>query len=52
MKKEDFEVYDRQLEVAKEVLKMFIEKDAYKLSIETFLDSNEKYKPNLDKKEK
>lgn len=45
----DFVPYDRQLESAKEILKTFIEKDAYKLSIDTFLEKNEEYKPNLEK---
>lgn len=48
LKEEDFDFYDRQLEVAKEVLNTFIKDDAYKLSIDDFLEKNEKYKPNLD----
>lgn len=44
---EKFELYDRQLEIAKEVLNLFIKKDAYRLSIEDFLEENKKYKPNL-----
>lgn len=41
--KEDFEkAYDRQLEEAKKVLKIFIEKQAYRLSIDTYMSSNPK----------
>jgi len=47
-KEEEFEPYDRQLEVAKEVLKIFIENDAYKLSIEKYLEENKKYKPVIN----
>jgi carboxyl-terminal processing protease len=48
-KEDEFVPYDRQFEVAKEVLKLFIENDAYKLSIDNFLENNEEYKPNLEK---
>ena len=48
-KEADFVPYDRQLEVAKEVLNIFIEKDAYKLSIDNFLENNLEYKPNIEK---
>jgi carboxyl-terminal processing protease len=37
-KEKEFVPYDRQLEVAKEVLKIFIENDAYKLSIDKSLE--------------
>lgn len=41
--KEDFEnSYDRQLETAKEVLNVFIEKEAYRLSIDIYNESLEK----------
>jgi len=41
--KEDFEkAYDRQLEEAKKVLKIFIEKQANRLSIDTYMSSNPK----------
>ncbi len=39
-KEEEFELYDRQLEEAKKVLKTFIENGAYKLSIEKYKSSN------------
>ncbi len=39
-KEADFKPYDRQLEVAKEVLKTFIKNDAYKLSIDKYLEEN------------
>ena len=42
MEKEDFELYDRQLEVAKKILDIFIENDAYKLSIDKYLIENKK----------
>ena len=45
----DFVPYDRQLEVAKEVLNVFIENNAYKLSIEKYLDLNEEYKIIIEK---
>ncbi len=38
-KKEEFEFYDRQLETAKEVMSVFIENDAYKLSIDKYKES-------------
>lgn len=39
---EDFEnLYDRQLEEAKDVLKVFIEKDAYKLSIDSYNETKD-----------
>ncbi len=47
-KEKDFKPYDRQLEVAKEVLNSFITNWAYKLSIDKFLETNEEYKPKLD----
>ena len=40
MKEENFELYDRQLEVAKEVMDIFIKNDAYKLSIDKYLENN------------
>jgi carboxyl-terminal processing protease len=48
-KEEQFVPYDRQLEVAKEVLKEFIKDDAYRLTIDKFLEKNEEYKPKLNK---
>jgi len=50
-KEEDFIPYDRQLEVAKEVLNTFIKNDAYKLSIDNFLEKNEEYKPKIKENE-
>ncbi|MCD5385255.1 S41 family peptidase [Candidatus Gracilibacteria bacterium] len=51
-KEKEFKFYDRQLEVAKKVLKSFIDNDAYKLSIDKFLENNKEYKPEIksDKK--
>ena len=43
MKEEDFKLFDRQLEAAKEVLDIFIENDAYKLSIDKYLENNTEY---------
>jgi C-terminal processing protease CtpA/Prc len=50
-KEKDFIPYDRQLEVAKEVLNTFIENNAYNLSIEKFLEKNEEYKPKVKENE-
>jgi len=50
-KEEEFVPYDRQLEVAKEVLNTFIKDDAYKLSIDNFLEKNEEYKPKIKENE-
>jgi len=50
-KEEEFVPYDRQLEVAKEVLNTFIKEDAYKLSIDNFLEKNEEYKPKIKENE-
>jgi len=40
-KEEEFEFYDRQLEIAKEVLDIFIKNNAYKLSIDKFKENLE-----------
>ena len=50
-KEEEFVPYDRQLEIAKEVLNTFIKDDAYKLSIDNFLEKNEEYKPKIKENE-
>jgi carboxyl-terminal processing protease len=43
-KEADFVPYDRQLEEAKKVLNIFVEKEAYKLSIDTYNQTLEKLK--------
>lgn len=48
-KEKGFIPYDRQLEVAKGVLNSFIKNDAYKLSIDKYLENNKEYNPNLKK---
>ena len=48
-KESDFKPYDRQLEISKEVLKDFIKNDAYKLSIDKFLEKNKEYIPKIEK---
>jgi len=46
-KEKEFKFYDRQLEVGKKVLKSFIDNDAYKLSIDKFLEKNKEYTPKI-----
>ena len=48
-KEDEFIPYDRQLEVAKEVLNKFIDSDIYQLSIDDYLELNSEYKPNIEK---
>jgi carboxyl-terminal processing protease len=47
--KEDFELYDRQLEESKKVLKYFIEFDYSNIAISKFLEKNPEYKVGLQK---
>ena len=52
-KEDNFVPYDRQLEVAKDVLNSFIKNNAYKLSIDKYLENNKDYKPKInDNKDK
>lgn len=48
---EEFEFYDRQLEEAKNVLNIFIENNAYKFSIDKYLEENPKYNINISENE-